>query len=188
MAKKNTADKSVLDNVKILSATITSNEPTQGDSKQRTINLQGGFSECNINESIFSDTVKVSYIFVESAAFDDTGAITVKEDLPINTTEDFEINIKDDNGNVLQMNLNVNEHVTISETANNATILLKCVSEEFLTNEVVVVRGSYKGEISKSIESILKNTMKSKKNFVMKEMKGVRNLNLMVIIINLFTL
>ena len=169
MAKKNTADKSVLDNVKILSATITSNEPTQGDSKQRTINLQGGFSECNINESIFSDTVKVSYIFVESAAFDDTGAITVKEDLPINTTEDFEVKIKDDNGNVLQMNLNVNEHVTISETANNATILLKCVSEEFLTNEVVVVRGSYKGEISKSIERILKDTMKSKKNFVMKK-------------------
>ena len=40
MVKKNTADKSVLDNVKILSATITSNESTHGDSKQQKIDLQ----------------------------------------------------------------------------------------------------------------------------------------------------
>ena len=59
----NSADKSKVDDTKIVFARIISNEKEVfstglvGDSK--TIDLQGGFAECNINESIFADTVKV---------------------------------------------------------------------------------------------------------------------------------
>ena len=175
MSKVNSADKSVLDNVKV-SATITSNEVNSGDSKQQKIDLQGGFSECNINESIFSDTIKVSYIFVDAASFDEKG-VSVKEDLPINTTEDIEIKIQDDTGNIIQMNLNVDEHITINQTVNSSTILLKCVSEEFLTNEIVEVRSKYKGEISKTIERILKEDLKSKKKFFTQKNDKSQKLN-----------
>ena len=169
----NSAEKSVLDNVKV-SSEIFNNDPS---GKVQKLSLQGGFSECNIHESIFADTVRASYIFVDTANFDAEGKVAFKEDLIINTTEDMEIEIQDDIGNILQMNLNVDEYSTINETANTSTILLKLVSEELLKNEVVTVQSKYKGEISKSIEKILKDVLESKKPFKTKKNDKSQNLN-----------
>tara|TARA_Y100000592_G_C5446598_1_gene306349 strand:- start:55 stop:1431 length:1377 start_codon:yes stop_codon:yes gene_type:complete len=177
----NSAEKSKVDDTKIVFARIISNEKEVfstglvGDSK--TIDLQGGFAECNINESIFADTVKVSYIFVDTAVFDNQGKVAVKEDLVINTTEDFEIKILDDNGAVIQMNLNLDEYVTINETANNSSILFKLVSEEFLTNQITEVRSKFNGEISSSIKRILEEDLKTKKPIIMKKGEKSQNLN-----------
>lgn len=162
MSNKITAEKSLTEGKVFVK--IKSNE------SPLTMDLVGGFGEFNLNESIFEDTIRVNYIFVDSSEArtkDEEGRkISFKEGLPLNTTEDIEFKVKDDNGVVLNLNMQVDEPTTISETSNTSTILLKCVSEEFMRNECDSrVKEHYEGKICDNVEKILKENLKTKKRF-----------------------
>tara|TARA_Y100001937_G_scaffold57570_1_gene78914 strand:+ start:4869 stop:6233 length:1365 start_codon:yes stop_codon:yes gene_type:complete len=160
MSNKITADKSLTEGT--IFVDIKSNE------SDLTMNLVGGFAEFNLNESIFEDTMRVNYIFIdtsESGTKDKEGKkISFKEGLPLNSTEDINFKVKDDNGVVLKLSMQVDEPITISETSNTSTILLKCVSEEFMRNECdSLVTKHYEGNICDNVELILKENLQTEK-------------------------
>ena len=125
--------------------------------------------ECSYVESIYDDTITVNYTISNSA-----GTIegkTLLEGLPLVGTEDFELIIEDANKNKIEVNLNVN-NVDIIEKDNQTEILsISLVSEELIRNESEesCVRIRHNGKISQSVNDILTQNLKTKKDLFIDE-------------------
>ena len=125
--------------------------------------------ECSYVESIYDDTITVNYTISNSA-----GTIegkTLLEGLPLVGTEDFELIIEDANKNKIEVNLNVN-NVDIIEKDNQTEILsISLVSEELIRNESEesCVRIRHNGNISQSVNDILTQNLKTKKDLFIDE-------------------
>ena len=143
------ADTKKYENCKIKKATIISNVDPEND-----VSLTDAI-DCRYSEGILNDTVSCDLIMTNSG-----GTINGKnllEGLPLVGTEDFQLEIEDAQGNLLEANLNVNKVTPFTKEPQREDILLSMTSEEFIRNEEqtseVVKR--YDGKISEHVRKIL---------------------------------
>ena len=131
---------------------ITSNKDSG-----KTVSLLGGFAELRYYESILQDSIKASYIFIDSGNAIE-GQSTV-EGLPVVGTEDVRLVFEDNNENKLDVELNVNKVTPVFEDTDKSGVHLQLVSEEFLRNEDGDMRiiEKYSGKISDHVEKILQS-------------------------------
>ena len=142
------------ESIKIKSNTISGKE----------LDIVDGFAFLEYHENIFSDTIRVNYQFVDTGVNITRGS--VKETLPLYNSEDIVFSIVDGNDVRIKVNLVVNENLTVQQTSNASTLLIKCISEEILRNECeeAITNGSYQGVISDHVKNILQNNLKTQKD------------------------
>ena len=114
-------------------------------------------------ESILQDSIKASIIF--SDAGNAVDGKSVVEGLPLVGTEDFKLEMKDNNEEKLKVNMVVNSMTPVYEDGSKNVINLSLVSEEVLRNEMGEsrLRSRFNGNISDNIEKIFKDRLKCKK-------------------------
>ena len=125
--------------------------------------------DCQYSESMFSDTIEVTYLISNSG-----GTINGKnllEGLPLVGTEDFVLAITDPLDNTIEVNLNVNKVTPITKDTQKEDVLLSLTSEEFIRNEerTASVVKRYDGKISENIEKIITDNLKTEKELFIQE-------------------
>ena len=150
------------ENCKISKAIITSNLD------ESTVDLRKCI-DCQYSESMFSDTIEVTYLISNSG-----GTINGKnllEGLPLVGTEDFLLAITDPLDNTIEVNLNVNKVTPVTKDTQREDVLLSLTSEEFIRNEerTASVVKRYDGKISENIEKIITDNLKTEKELFIQE-------------------
>ena len=144
-------------------ATISKADIVSNSDTEKTASLVNGIVQLTYFESILQDSIKASIIFSDSGnAIDGKSVI---EGLPLVGTEDFKLEMMDNNDEKLKVNLVVNSMTPLYEDGSKNVINLNLVSEEFLRNEMGEsrCRARFNGNISDNIEKIFKDRLKSKK-------------------------
>ena len=143
-------------NVKITKAEIFAN-----NDKSRSVNLQAA-DVLQYREHMFTDSVEVSFIFSDTG--NNLEGKSISEALPLQTTEDFILEIQDAKKRKLKMNLNVNKVTPLLKDQQKENVMLTLSSEEFIRNEQdsSKVRERFDGKISDHIKKIVENNLKSK--------------------------
>ena len=143
-------------NVKITKAEIFAN-----NDKSRSVNLQAT-DVLQYREHMFTDSVEVSFIFSDTG--NNLDGKSISEALPLQTTEDFILEIQDAKKRKLKMNLNVNKVTPLLKDQQKENVMLTLSSEEFIRNEQdsSKVRERFDGKISDHIKKIVENNLKSK--------------------------
>ena len=144
-------------------ATISKAEVVSNSDPQKTASLVNGIINLTYFESILQDSIKASIVFGDAGnTVDEKSAV---EGLPIVGTEDFKLEMKDNNDEKLKVNMVVNSMTPLYEDGSKNVINLNLVSEEFLRNEMGEsrLRSRFNGNISDNIEKIFKDRLKSKK-------------------------
>ena len=160
--------KLILDSTASLNPSVLMAKIKSNDGK-KTIDLKDGFVTLQYGEHLFGDSVDIAF------AYSDTGVrgLSVSEDLPIYRTEDIRFKFADGTGLVLDVSLNVDKIEKISSNTTNSNVMLHCVSEELMRNELVDanVEIRYDGRVSDSIRKICKDNLKLQKNYLLKSLQ-----------------
>tara|TARA_B100001250_G_C19779902_1_gene781388 strand:- start:139 stop:1647 length:1509 start_codon:yes stop_codon:yes gene_type:complete len=156
--------------------TITSNKKDSED----IVNLTGGFVRFMYYESLLSNTIQATYTYLdtgdtvnnskEGSNCKNTG--TALEKLPIVGGEVAEIKLTDNRGNTLEFStklnnaLRVNKPESFDDKTTQSAAQLQLTSQEFFDNELEETRvvKCYEGQISTTIDSILKECLKTEKS------------------------
>ena len=158
--------KLILDSTASLNPSVLMAKIKSNDGK-KTIDLKDGFVTLQYGEHLFGDSVDIAF------AYSDTGVrgLSVSEDLPIYRTEDIRFKFADGTGLVLDVSLNVDKIEKISSNTTNSNVMLHCVSEELMRNELVDanVEIRYDGRVSDSIRKICKDNLKTTKKLFIEE-------------------
>ena len=144
-------------------ATISKAEVVSNSDPEKTASLVNGIIRLTYFESILQDSIKASIVFGDAGnTVDEKSAV---EGLPIVGTEDFKLEMKDNNDEKLKVNMVVNSMTPLYEDGSKNVINLNLVSEEFLRNEMGEsrCRARFNGNISDNIEKIFKDRLKTKK-------------------------
>ena len=144
-------------------ATISKADIVSNSDPEKTASLVNGIIRLTYFESILQDSIKASIVFGDAGnTVDEKSAV---EGLPIVGTEDFKLEMKDNNDEKLKVNMVVNSMTPLYEDGSKNVINLSLVSEEFLRNEMGEsrLRSRFNGNISDNIEKIFKDRLKSKK-------------------------
>ena len=144
-------------------ATISKADVVSNSDPEKTASLVNGIIRLTYFESILQDSIKASIVFGDAGnTVDEKSAV---EGLPIVGTEDFKLEMKDNNDEKLKVNMVVNSMTPLYEDGSKNVINLNLVSEEFLRNEMGEsrCRARFNGNISDNIEKIFKDRLKSKK-------------------------
>jgi len=144
-------------------ATISKAEVVSNSDPQKTASLVNGIINLTYFESILQDSIKASIVFGDAGnTVDEKSAV---EGLPIVGTEDFKLEMKDNNDEKIKVNMVINSMTPLYEDGSKNVINLNLVSEEFLRNEMGEsrLRSRFNGNISDNIEKIFKDRLKSKK-------------------------
>lgn len=127
----------------------------------RTVDLTNGIQQLEYRESIMSETISASIIFIDSGnaiPFEgDDSPTTAVEGLPIVGTENVFCKIEDLNENELDLKLYVNKITPFSEDTRRNVVSLSCVSKEFILNEKLRVNTRFDGKISDHIKKIIQD-------------------------------
>ena len=144
-------------------ATISKVDVVSNLDTEKTASLVNGIVRLTYFESILQDSIKASLIF--SDAGNAIEGKSVVEGLPLVGTEDFKLEMKDNNDEKLKVNMVVNSMTPLYEDGSKNVINLSLVSEEFLRNEMGEsrCRSRFNGNISDNIEKIFKDRLKTKK-------------------------
>ncbi len=144
-------------------ATISKADVVSNSDTEKTASLVNGIVQLTYFESILQDSIKASIIF--SDAGNAIEGKSVAEGLPLVGTEDFKLEMKDNNDEKLKVNMVVNSMTPLYEDGSKNVINLNLVSEEFLRNEMGEsrCRSRFNGNISDNIEKIFKDRLKTKK-------------------------
>ena len=144
-------------------ASITKAEVTSNADAGKTANLVNGIIRMTYYESILQDSIKANIIFGDVGLAVDNKSVI--EGLPLIGTEDFRLEIEDNNENKIRVKMNVNKVTPVYEDGSKNVISLDLVSEEVLRNEMGESRCRTRenGLISDSIEKIFKDRLKSEK-------------------------
>jgi len=144
-------------------ATISKADVVSNSDPDKTASLVNGIVQLTYFESILQDSIKASIIF--SDAGNAIEGKSVSEGLPLVGTEDFKLEMKDNNNEKLKVNMVVNSMTPLYEDGSKNVINLNLVSEEFLRNEMGEsrCRARFNGNISDNIEKIFKDRLKTKK-------------------------
>ena len=144
-------------------ASITKAEVTSNADAGKTANLVNGIIRMTYYESILQDSIKANIIFGDvGLAVDDKSVI---EGLPLIGTEDFKLELEDNNENKIKVKMNVNKVTPVYEDGSKNVTSLDLVSEEVLRNEMGESRCRTRenGLISDSIEKIFTDRLKTEK-------------------------
>ena len=144
-------------------ATISKADVVSNSDTEKTASLVNGIIRLTYFESILQDSIKASLVFSDAGnAIDGKSVI---EGLPLVGTEDFKLEMKDNNDKKLKVNMVVNSMTPLYEDGSKNVINLNLVSEEFLRNEMGEsrLRSRFNGNISDNIEKIFKDRLKTKK-------------------------
>ena len=144
-------------------ATISKADVVSNSDPEKTASLVNGIIRLTYFESILQDSIKASIVFGDAGnTVDEKSAV---EGLPIVGTEDFKLEMKDNNDEKLKVNMVVNSMTPLYEDGSKNVINLSLVSEEFLRNEMGEsrLRSRFNGNISDNIEKIFKDRLKTKK-------------------------
>ena len=144
-------------------ATISRADIISNSDPEKTASLVNGIIRLTYFESILQDSIKASIVFGDAGnTVDEKSAV---EGLPIVGTEDFKLEMKDNNDEKLKVNMVVNSMTPLYEDGSKNVINLNLVSEEFLRNEMGEsrCRSRFNGNISDNIEKIFKDRLKTKK-------------------------
>ena len=144
-------------------ATISKADVVSNSDTEKTANLVNGIIRLTYFESILQDSIKASLVFSDAGNAIDGKSVV--EGLPLVGTEDFKLEMKDNNDEKLKVNMVVNSMTPLYEDGSKNVINLNLVSEEFLRNEMGEsrCRARFNGNISDNIEKIFKDRLKSKK-------------------------
>ena len=146
-------NKRIFENCTIKKATIVSNVDGFKVNLQKSPRIE-------YQESMFSDTIDVSMVVVNSS--NRVRGKNLMEGLPLVGTEDFLVAIEDAKGNVIETELVVNKVTPLENTTQRETILLQFTSEQFIRNEersaAIVKR--YDGKVSEHMRKILTENLK----------------------------
>ena len=144
-------------------ATISKADVVSNSDPEKTASLVNGIIRLTYYESILQDSVKASLVFSDAGnAIDEKSVI---EGLPLVGTEDFRLEMMDNNDEKLKVNMVVNSMTPLYEDGSKNVINLNLVSEEFLRNEMGEsrLRSRFNGNITDNIEKIFKDRLKTKK-------------------------
>ena len=144
-------------------ATISKADIVSNSDPEKTASLVNGIIRLTYFESILQDSIKASIVFGDAGnTVDEKSAV---EGLPIVGTEDFKLEMKDNNDEKIKVNMVVNSMTPLYEDGSKNVINLNLVSEEFLRNEMGEsrCRARFNGNISDNIEKIFKDRLKTKK-------------------------
>ena len=144
-------------------ATISRADVVSNSDPEKTASLVNGIIRLTYFESILQDSIKASIVFGDAGnTVDEKSAV---EGLPIVGTEDFKLEMKDNNDEKIKVNMVVNSMTPLYEDGSKNVINLSLVSEEFLRNEMGEsrCRARFNGNISDNIEKIFKDRLKTKK-------------------------
>jgi hypothetical protein len=139
----------------------------------KDLNLAGNsFIELILYESILDYSVRASFSFVDTGyrSSGNSVAITEADGINLVSGEKVFLKVTDGYGQVISCKndyqLRVNSLKSADETVNKTIISLDFYSKECIDNELVENRVTkrYEGKISDSVESILKNVLKTPKN------------------------
>ena len=144
-------------------ATISKADVVSNSDTEKTASLVNGIIRLTYFESILQDSVKASLVFSDAGNAIDGKSVV--EGLPLVGTEDFKLEMKDNNDEKLKVNMVVNSMTPLYEDGSKNVINLNLVSEEFLRNEMGEsrCRARFNGNISDNIEKIFKDRLKTKK-------------------------
>ena len=144
-------------------ATISKADIVSNSDTSKAASLVNGLIRLTYFESILQDSIKASIIF--SDAGNAVDGKSVVEGLPLVGTEDFKLEMKDNNEEKLKVNMVVNSMTPVYEDGSKNVINLSLVSEEVLLNEMGEsrLRSRFNGNISDNIEKIFKDRLKCKK-------------------------
>jgi len=144
-------------------ATISKADVVSNLDTEKTASLTNGIVRLTYFESILQDSIKASLVFSDAGNAIDGKSVV--EGLPLVGTEDFKLEMKDNNDEKLKVNMVVNSMTPLYEDGSKNVINLNLVSEEFLRNEMGEsrCRARFNGNISDNIEKIFKDRLKSKK-------------------------
>ena len=150
------------ENCSISKAIITSNLD------ESTVDLRKCV-DCQYSESMFSDTIEVTYLISNSG--NTINGKNLLEGLPLVGTEDFLLAITDPLDNTIEVNLNVNKVTPVTKDTQREDVLLSLTSEEFIRNEerTASVVKRYDGKISENIEKIITDNLKTEKELFIQE-------------------
>ena len=157
-----TADTKKYEDCKIKKATIISNVDGSDVDLTKAIN-------CRYYEGILNDTVSCDLIITNSGST--LNGKNLLEGLPLVGTEDFELQIEDPKGNILESSLNVNKVTPFTKEPQREDILISMTSEEFIRNEEQTseVIKRYDGKISEHVKKILTDNLKTQKELFIEE-------------------
>ncbi len=144
-------------------ATISKADVVSNSDTEKTASLVNGIIRLTYFESILQDSIKASLVFSDAGNAIDGKSVV--EGLPLVGTEDFKLEMKDNNDEKLKVNMVVNSMTPLYEDGSKNVINLNLVSEEFLRNEMGEsrCRARFNGNISDNIENIFKDRLKTKK-------------------------
>ncbi len=144
-------------------ATISKADVVSNSDSGKTASLVNGIVRLTYFESILQDSIKASLVFSDAGNAIDGKSVV--EGLPLVGTEDFRLEMMDNNEEKLKVNMVVNSMTPLYEDGSKNVINLNLVSEEFLRNEMGEsrLRSRFNGNISDNIEKIFKDRLKSKK-------------------------
>ena len=144
-------------------ATISKADVVSNLDTEKIASLTNGIVRLTYFESILQDSIKASLVFSDAGNAIDGKSVV--EGLPLVGTEDFKLEMKDNNDEKLKVNMVVNSMTPLYEDGSKNVINLNLVSEEFLRNEMGEsrCRARFNGNISDNIEKIFKDRLKSKK-------------------------
>ena len=144
-------------------ATISKADVVSNSDTEKTASLVNGIIRLTYFESILQDSIKASVIFSDAGNAIDGKSVV--EGLPLIGTEDFKLEMMDNNDKKLKVNMVVNSMTPLYEDGSKNVINLSLVSEEFLRNEMGEsrCRARFNGNISDNIEKIFKDRLKTKK-------------------------
>ena len=157
-----TADTKKYEDCKIKKATIISNVDGSDVDLTKAIN-------CRYYEGLLNDTVSCDLIITNSGST--LNGKNLLEGLPLVGTEDFELEIEDPKGNILESSLNVNKVTPFTKEPQREDILISMTSEEFIRNEEQTseVIKRYDGKISEHVKKILTDNLKTQKELFIEE-------------------
>ena len=144
-------------------ATISKADVVSNSDTEKNASLVNGIIRLTYFESILQDSIKASIVFSDAGNAIDGKSVV--EGLPLVGTEDFKLEMKDNNDEKLKVNMVVNSMTPLYEDGSKNVINLNLVSEEFLRNEMGEsrCRARFNGNISDNIEKIFKDRLKTKK-------------------------
>lgn len=143
----------------------------------KDLNVANSAIELNYYESILDPTVRCSMTFTDTGYRDDKedgSAVSEKDDVNLTSGEKVHMKIVDGNGTELifvddkQLRINGDPSAS-SEGVNKVVYSVNMYSKEAISGDKVAdnwVYGRYDGKITDSVDSILKNCLKTPKNTI----------------------
>lgn len=135
------------------------------------LDLAGGIIELNYYESILDNTIRASATLADTGYRKDEGsAVTEEQGIKLTTGEKINLKITDGYDTTLsflgEKHLVVKEPTQTAGTTNKITFDLDLITAEAINNDLVPYRviKRYDGKISDTVETILKEVLKTQKN------------------------